>query len=83
MVATSQTASSAPASSAPTVSTGPELRRLRLLRCAQCGRVRWCPLRDVVRYARRGWPVCCGEVMSLSVEARPTADPIPAPMNEA
>lgn len=35
------------------------------LTCPLCGTRRDCTLTALVRYARRGWPRCCGEVMIL------------------
>jgi hypothetical protein len=37
-----------------------------------CGARRDCPLTALVRYARRGWPRCCGEVMILMPDAPST-----------
>lgn len=36
------------------------------LTCLLCGARRDCTLTALVRYARRGWPRCCGEVMILT-----------------
>lgn len=36
--------------------------------CSECESTAECSLADLLRYARRGWPRCCGEVMSLFVE---------------
>jgi hypothetical protein len=49
------------------------------LTCPLCGSRRDCTLTALVRYARRGWPRCCGEVMILtSGEAAPAASAPPA-----
>jgi hypothetical protein len=50
----------------------PPVRRPPLLRCCACGRAAECATEDVRRYARSGWPVCCGEIMAL---ARPADAP--------
>ena len=32
--------------------------------CQECGRFQACSPVGAMRYARLGWPMCCGEVMS-------------------
>jgi hypothetical protein len=36
------------------------------LTCGLCGARRRCTLEALVRSNRRGWPRCCGEVMTLT-----------------
>jgi hypothetical protein len=58
------------------------------LTCPLCGSRRDCTLAALVRYSRRGWPRCCGEVMTLtSDEAAPAAssqpgEPLPTPSSK-
>jgi hypothetical protein len=43
-----------------------KLRKPRwLLRCAVCGQVTEVSTENVAGYIDRGWPRCCGEVMTL------------------
>lgn len=48
-----------------TDTSAPEILPPRALYCFLCGGSQRYRPRDADRYARRGWPVCCGEVMSL------------------
>jgi hypothetical protein len=41
----------------------------RILRCSQCGKCTDCSSDDLLSYMRTGWPKCCGEVMTLVIEA--------------
>jgi hypothetical protein len=45
------------------------------LTCPLCGTRRDCPLTALVRYARRGWPRCCGEVMILTPDESAPGEP--------
>jgi hypothetical protein len=47
-------------------------RRVSQLWCGACGRVEECPPDAFDRYARDGWPRCCGQVMSYFREPDPT-----------
>ncbi len=40
-----------------------------LLWCSACGRRVTCSPEDLLRYARHGWPDCCGQVMGYLSEA--------------
>jgi hypothetical protein len=40
----------------------------RLLRCAGCGRTESRPAEELAGLARSGWPVCCGQSLSLVPE---------------
>lgn len=42
----------------------------RLLRCGKCGRTVECSRAEVLDYLNSGWPKCCGETMTLFIEAR-------------
>src|SRR5258707_12481977 len=57
----------APPAPTPAVSRG--------LRCPACGRNVDCTTSQFLRYARKGFPWCCGEVMA----ARPGPDAAPPP----
>ena len=41
----------------------------RLLRCGACRRTTACSPAQLLQYTRRGWPKCCGEVMTLFTPA--------------
>jgi hypothetical protein len=46
----------------------------RLVRCNQCGRNGEVGYKDLLRYTRAGWPMCCGQVMGYYAEIpRPSA----------
>lgn len=40
-----------------------------VLWCCECGGSAPYPVEDIDRFAANGWPVCCGEVMSLVTTA--------------
>jgi hypothetical protein len=40
-----------------------------ILRCNLCGRADESSQEDLLQYTRRGWPKCCGAVMTLFTEA--------------
>jgi hypothetical protein len=40
----------------------------RLLRCDMCEHEVVCTMADMVAYARKGWPTCCDDVMTLFIE---------------
>jgi hypothetical protein len=40
------------------------------LTCRVCGRTVVVETKDTREYLSRGWPGCCGEVMTLSIEPR-------------
>jgi hypothetical protein len=42
----------------------------QLLRCGQCKRTDEVTHADLMKYMKRGWPTCCGEVMTYFTEAR-------------
>jgi hypothetical protein len=42
----------------------------QLLRCFRCRRTDEVTHADLMRYMKKGWPRCCGEVMAYFVEAR-------------
>jgi hypothetical protein len=42
--------------------------QIRKLRCSVCHRVALISGKDVSRFVTAGWPLCCGEVMSLHHE---------------
>jgi hypothetical protein len=46
----------------PTASTG---RVAGLLHCARWSHLVVCNSNELLRYAKQGWPKCCGEVMPL------------------
>ena len=46
------------------------------VQCGVCGRSTDCTPADLLRFARDGWPRCCGEVMFLLADPVP---PTPAP----
>jgi hypothetical protein len=46
-----------------------------VLWCGECGATLACSPGDVLRYARGGWPRCCGRVMYYG----PAGDPRPPP----
>jgi hypothetical protein len=41
----------------------------RILRCRKCGKCTDCTSEDLLTYMRDGWPKCCGDVMTLFIEA--------------
>lgn len=47
-----------------------DLWRLRNLRCHGCGESVQCSAGDILRYTQVGWPMCCGETMTLVIEAK-------------
>jgi hypothetical protein len=47
--------------------------RRRLLHCDVCSRAVVVADDDLLRYARGGWPTCCGEVMAYFTEGEPGA----------
>jgi hypothetical protein len=42
--------------------------------CGECGLIQMCPIGDAWRYAREGWPRCCGEVMYYGPAGDAAAD---------
>jgi hypothetical protein len=48
----------------------PELGSDRLLRCRQCGKTVECSPEELMTHMREGWPKCCGETMTLFIEAK-------------
>jgi hypothetical protein len=42
----------------------------RLLRCQTCGRTIECSRTEIIGYLNSGWPKCCGETMTLFIEAK-------------
>jgi hypothetical protein len=42
----------------------------RILRCRHCGKCTDCTPEDLMTYIRDGWPKCCGETMTLFIEAK-------------
>jgi hypothetical protein len=42
----------------------------RILRCSKCGKITDCSSDDLMNYMRAGWPKCCGDVMTLFIEAK-------------
>jgi len=50
----------------------------QLVRCDRCRRTDEVTHADLMRYLVKGWPACCGEVMSYFVEARRPTLPDPA-----
>jgi hypothetical protein len=43
--------------------------RQRLLRCAKCGKTTECTPVELLEHITSGWPKCCGETMTLFIEA--------------
>jgi hypothetical protein len=43
----------------------------RLLRCEGCGNVLTPRQEDLLQFTRKGWPRCCGQVMTLEAETAP------------
>jgi hypothetical protein len=51
----------------------------QLVRCFRCGRTTEATHADLMRYVQKGWPSCCGQVMTYFTEAkRPGASGDPA-----
>src|SRR5215211_1466649 len=51
---------------------GPDpAREMSVLRCKLCARTSECTSTDQIRYARNGWPRCCGQVMELFIQTPP------------
>ncbi len=48
-----------------------------LLRCKQCGKSVPCTMSDLLTFSQRGWPKCCGEVMTLYAQVQPDERPKP------
>jgi phage FluMu protein Com len=44
--------------------------RDRLLRCRLCGKTTACTQVEMMSYLTAGWPKCCGETMTLFIEAK-------------
>jgi hypothetical protein len=42
----------------------------RLLHCGKCGQAIECSRAAILQYLNGGWPKCCGETMTLFIEAR-------------
>jgi hypothetical protein len=47
----------------------PEDRTKRILGCSRCERTVVCSAEEVGIYMRGGWPKCCGETMTLFIQA--------------
>ena len=56
------------------MSTDPTPEPRRLLRCDVCGRTDQPTAADLMQYARRGWPKCCGQVMAYFTESERPAE---------
>ncbi len=41
----------------------------RILRCDKCGKTVACQPSEMLVYTVTGWPKCCGETMTLFIEA--------------
>ena len=53
----------------------PAEKSRRLVRCLSCGLVADCTPERVLRYAKSGWPQCCGQTMTYFTETtRPGGD---------
>lgn len=44
--------------------------RTRILRCGECGRTEICSMNELMAYMSSGWPKCCGDTMTLFIEAK-------------
>jgi hypothetical protein len=44
--------------------------RTRILRCGTCGRTQPCSMTELMTYMTTGWSKCCGETMTLFIEAK-------------
>jgi hypothetical protein len=42
----------------------------RVLICRKCNKSTPCSPEDLMCYMREGWPKCCGETMTLFIEAK-------------
>jgi hypothetical protein len=45
----------------------------RLLRCGCCGNVLTPQPDELLQFTQKGWPKCCGQVMTLYTETAPDA----------